>query len=225
MNLTDGTLIKVYNRGTSAVGLTTNKQEYTFPAMKDGIPSMDTVSFSEIEYANSRGNAFKTGALTFDDDVSDEIYKKLRIKRESLWLNDDIENAILNPTIETSKRILTISDLATINRIRSFMVQCINTKSNDISNRVIEIVNGRFNEILQGRMHSTIEVGDDVQTKHTSEVDELKAQIAKMEKMIAEMGKRNAAAAAETTVAEPTPSSATTKRKTTAKRKSVKAEE
>lgn len=225
MNLTDGTLIKVYNRGTSAVGLTTNKQEYLFPAMKDGIPSMDTVSFAEIEYANSRGNAFKTGALTFDDDVSDEIYSKLRIKRETLWFNDDIENAVLNPTVETSKRILAITDIATINRVRSFMVQCVNERKSDVSNRIIEIINGRFNEILQGRIHSAIEVNDDVSSKNVSEVDELKAQIARMEKMIAEMSKKGNTEVTNTVTASPLPQETPTKRKTAAKRKTAKAEE
>ena len=71
--------ITVLNYNECYVISPASTRTYTFEPADEGIPTLDTLPFSDIEFVNSHSNAFRTGLLFFKEDQQEEIYKELKI--------------------------------------------------------------------------------------------------------------------------------------------------
>ena len=182
--------IRVYSELPFQINLVGQHREYVFPASTDGEPSMNFVDWSDIEYAHSRGNLFSNGLLIFDESEREEIYQELRIKdwKNKVWFDKDIVDAIENPTLDKMQRIIDIKDILTFERIRGKVVYYTNNNKN-ISQKVVSIVNARYRELTSGITVSkiTIRPTDVEKTVSADEVEDLKKQLAHMQKLMEQM--------------------------------------
>ena len=182
--------IRVFNECPFQVNLVGQRREYIFPPCMDGEPTMNFVDFDEIEYAHSRWNTFRIGLLTFNEEDQEGMYEALGIKnwRDTVWFNKDIEDTIMNPTMEKMQRIINIREMIALERVRGMMVRFINEKR-DVSQNVIRIVNARFRELNANNLTSKIVLqANEIEAKPVMEdVNELKRQNAEMQKMMKEL--------------------------------------
>ena len=128
--------ISVLNYNSFAVVISTKTEGFLVPAMTNGVPSSIPLSYQEIEYINTSSNAFKTGTLRFEVDIEEEMYKSLRIVNwKDILTNKQIEDMLINPTMEGLQRIVDIQDVNYFERIRGIFVGLKNSNEYDISTR------------------------------------------------------------------------------------------
>ena len=184
--------IRVFNECPFSVNLVGQRRDYIFPPATDGEPTMNFVDFDEIEYAHSRGKVFSIGLLTFAEEDREGMYAALGIKdwQNKVWTNNEIEDIIMHPSMDKMQKVIDIRDIISLERVRGMMVRFMNEKR-DISQNVINIVNARFRELNAGNYNTNIEIrpADVEQKVSSSEVDELKKQIAEMKALMANMAK------------------------------------
>ena len=77
-----------------------NNKGYTFEPGNVNEPCVIPVPPEEIQYMNSVCNAFKNGVLRFRPEEQEEIFNALGIKGDSVLFIEDIDDAIINPTVE-----------------------------------------------------------------------------------------------------------------------------
>ena len=190
MSIRDKNDIRVYNECPFQVNLVGQRRDYIFPPCEDGEPTMNFVNFDEIEYAHSRGKLFTIGLLFFDEAEQEKLYEALGIKdwQKKIWRNSEIEDAIMNPTLEKMQRIIDVKDMITLERIRGMMVRFVNEKR-DVSQNVINVINTRFKELNSGNTTSKIELrASDVEKRVSAdEVDALKKQLEETQKLMLQM--------------------------------------
>lgn len=184
--------IRVFNECPFSVNLVGQRRDYIFPPATDGEPTMNFVDFDEIEYAHSRGKVFSIGLLTFAEEDREGMYAALGIKdwQSKVWTNEEIEDIIMHPSMDKMQKVIDIRDIISLERVRGMMVRFMNEKR-DISQNVINIINARFRELNAGNYNTNIEIrpADVEQKVSSSEVDELKKQIAEMKALMANMAK------------------------------------
>lgn len=191
--------IRVYNECPFQVNLVGQRREYIFPPCMDGEPTMNFVDFDEIEYAHSRWNSFKIGLLTFNEEDREGMYEALGIKnwKDTVWFDKDIEDIILNPTLEKMQRVIDIKEMITLERVRGMMVKFVNEKR-DISQNVINVINARFKELNSGNTSSKIVIRQsDVERSSAAsseEVNDLRRQLDAMKELMAKMMAQNSSA-------------------------------
>jgi len=184
--------IVVLNYNEFKVIAPTSTRTYKLEPAQDGVPTLDNLPFSDIEYINSHSNAFRTGLLFFKKEQQEEIYKELKIfDWENILTNKDIENILLHPTIEGLQKIIDITDDVTFERVRGLLIKIKNSNEFDLSHRVIRLVEDRHKELQRRITKSQIEIrqrdATNPNTINSEEVDSLKSQLAEMQKMMAEM--------------------------------------
>lgn len=169
-------------------------REFEFDPATNGIPSMMPMSFTDIEFANGRNpDMFVTGLLMFAEADRDEIYDALNFPnwRERIWTEESIVDALLRPNVEKMQRILAVRDILTIERIRGAMLRLVNGNAQAPINKVIELVNERWQEILRGQRNTRIEVSlPQSAIKEDSEKAALAAQNAELSEKMREMEKQ-----------------------------------
>lgn len=187
--LADRNNINVYYYGHSYLALEANGHKFEFYGATDDTPTMNTMSFTDIEFANSRSPVFYTGQLVFGENEREEMFLALGKPnwKETYWSEEDIENVLLRPTVESLNRMLRIRDIHTIERIRGRMTKLKNTALQRPSERVITLVNIRFDEILSGKMVSskTVTTADAGITPAMEENKVLKEQLTKQQEEFA----------------------------------------
>ena len=223
INIRDRNNIQVLNHNPSFVSVRGASREYGFEGAKDGVPSIIPMPFSDIEFAHSRNpNLFATGILTFKESEREEVYSVLNISnwKDTIWTEENIENALLYPTKAKMERICTVKDILTIERIRGRMMHLCNAGIRRPIENVINVVNGRWKEIQHGQRVSTLAIF--LPEERDEEKNTLKMQNARLEQEMEEMKKMLAAlmAAQQPTTPDPTPAPAEAeeKPKTTRKR-------
>lgn len=189
--------INVLNYNENSVFVDSSKEHYTFNASRDGkTPSVVPMSLSELQYIASNTEIIVTGWLTFDDDVKEEIFKELRIANwKDILSNQDIEDILKNPTLEGLQKIVDIDNQTYFDRVRITLFKLTNDGV-DISNKVVRIVNQRYDELRKRQRRSSIVLTkkdsqsyatpDDVKALSDQNAS-LQAQIEEMKKMMAQM--------------------------------------
>lgn len=115
------------------------------------MPSVDYLSFAEINYINGISDCFRTGLVRFDDNDKEEIYRTLNIANwENILTNNEIKEILLNPTIEGLQKIIDITNVSIFDRVKTIFVSLKENTDNDISNRVIKIMETREQEFKRG---------------------------------------------------------------------------
>lgn len=159
MQITDQTIVNVYNYADNPVSLPTHIKPdgYWFESAIDDTPSMIPISFSEIRVANSQSQVFREGKLRFDKAIEASIYEALKIKDwENILTLKEIEDTILNPTQEKLEKIINITSISAFDRVRGVLVRLQNSGQYDISQRVIDAINYRYQELYRNKRKTEI---------------------------------------------------------------------
>lgn len=197
-------LIDVLSYETCSVGIKTKERNMIFDP-SDGItPFIVPLTMAEVQYVNSTCNHIKNGILTFNDADKEEVFKELRnMDWENIKSAKEIEDMLLNPTLEKLQWIISVQDNQLFERIRGIMIGLENGGA-DITTKVRNIMKKRFEEFRVGRVKITDIVlrPKDVEKKVDSEVDSLKAQLEEMKAMMATLMANKASESAPVAVAE-----------------------
>ena len=202
MSIKENVSIAVLNYNESNICIPTNISTHILPPAVDGVPSVDYLSFAEINYVNGISDCFRTGLVQFEDKDKEEIYSALHFSDwKNIITNAEIKDILLNPTIEGLQKIIGVTNKSVFDRIRTIFVGLKENPDNDISNRVIKIMETRENEFKRGIYKSQIILKPkDASEKAISkdEIDAIKEQnamlmnqLADMQKMLASMQKEN----------------------------------
>lgn len=193
MSIKENVSIPVYNYNESNICIPTNISTHILPPAVDGVPSVDYLSFAEINYINGISDCFRTGLVRFDDNDKEEIYSALGFADwKNILTNDEIRDILLNPTIEGLQRIIDVTNASIFDRIRTIFVSLKENTDNDISNRVIKIMETRELEFKRGIYKTQIVLKPkDVSEKAVSndEINAIKEQNAMLMEQLAEMQK------------------------------------
>ena len=202
MSIKENVSIAVLNYNESNICIPTNISTHILPPAVDGVPSVDYLSFAEINYVNGISDCFRTGLVQFEDKDKEEIYSALHFSDwKNIITNAEIKDILLNPTIEGLQKIIGVTNKSVFDRIRTIFVGLKENPDNDISNRVIKIMETRENEFKREIYKSQIILKPkDASEKAISkdEIDAIKEQnamlmnqLAEMQKMLASMQKEN----------------------------------
>ena len=202
MSIKENVSIAVLNYNESNICIPTNISTHILPPAVDGVPSVDYLSYAEINYVNGISDCFRTGLVQFEDKDKEEIYSALHFSDwKNIITNAEIKDILLNPTIEGLQKIIGVTNKSVFDRIRTIFVGLKENPDNDISNRVIKIMETRENEFKRGIYKSQIILKPkDASEKAISkdEIDAIKEQnamlmnqLAEMQKMLASMQKEN----------------------------------
>ena len=184
----------VYKYNNSYVYAVSNIQTYEFIPAKDEIPTVCYISFPEIVYINSISDCFRTGLLMFSEEMQEEAYKEIQFADwKSIITNQQIKDTLLNPTKDGLEKLISITNESIFNRVKSILVELKNSNADDISNRVIKVIDARWNEIRRGIFKSQIHINfkNDNVTNNSDkvELEDVKSQNAMLLKEIADMKK------------------------------------
>lgn len=182
--ITPQTIITVYNenKGKIYCESLSNRFGYVFDAMQDNIPFEIPMPFSDIKYINSRSAVFRDGLLRIEPDLEDEVFKFMGVahRSENFIEIDEIKDIILSPTTEKLERILKVTSVVTMDKVRNILVELNNSDEYFIAEAVYRVVNVRYNELCAGKRKSDIImkpkkneklVNDDIKEEQSSTED------------------------------------------------------
>lgn len=182
--------VTLLNYNPFIVSVPTETRTYMLdPCYDYDVPTLVNVSFSDVEYVNSRSNAFRTGLLFFKPEQQEELYKELSIfDWKNIITNKEIENILMNPSMEGLQKILDIKDEITFERVYCILVHLENSNV-DLSNRVIKVIDARQKEFKRGKIKTEIVLQERVtkSVNMTDDVDSLKKQNETMAKQLENM--------------------------------------
>lgn len=183
----DNEQIIVYSDSLNNLYITTqfNPNGYELTAVSDyNNPPFISLNYSEIRVLNNSSNAVRVGKVRFDKEVEADIYESLGITdwKEILTLQE-IEDIVKSPThsADVYEKLRDIKDRDYFERIRSIAVALKNTDSYDISARLLNFIEQRFEEFSKGVVNSTIKIKQNTSTQPANTVSQdefntLKAQ-------------------------------------------------
>lgn len=152
MSIANDTMIKVYNYEESPCFMPSKiyTEGIKIEAGSEDNPSIELISYIDIELENSKADTFRTGRLVFEKDKEDEIYKKLNIHdRENILTENKIRKMLLNDDTSNLIKISKIESMSLITRIKDTMVKML-VSMETISPKIISVVNERYEEKIYG---------------------------------------------------------------------------
>lgn len=180
-----------YNENRVSVEVAPNRS-YSFEPSQDGkTPTVIPMTIDEIRYANN-SSAFRNGTLFFDKSKEEDVYKELNIDNwKDILTNSDIEDIILHPSFDGLQKLVGIKDTAAFERVRAVFHKLKQDGSHDVSVRVAQIINTRYKELLNRKIHTSIQLTkkDIPEVMRNEEMDEIKAQNAAMKEQVEQMQK------------------------------------
>ena len=168
--------ITVYNYNDFYVSIQTDIRTYMLEPCRDKIPTMTTLLFSEITYVNSISSVFRTGMLVIDKKDRKAVFEELNISEKGILYNNEIEDIILNPTMEKLQKIIEITDDSVFERIRNRLIHLKNVGKYDISHRVIKIIEVRQAELKLGNYKSQITLRQEMNYGNSSDSNVVELQ-------------------------------------------------
>lgn len=177
----DKEMVRVYNRGRCGVALSLQDRSVLLQGTLDpDYPTMETFTLKELEYVNTHSPVIRNGMIEFNENEREEIYSALRCKdwRDTCIFEKEINDMLINPSLDIMQKILNVKDMPTIDRIYAHMEALIANNSVDVSNRVQMVVKGRRKELTNGLASSKIRVTPKKPEAQTFTEDEVKAMIA-----------------------------------------------
>ena len=168
-----------------------NGKGYTFEPGSVEEPCVIPIPPEEIMYMNSTCSAFKNGVLRFRPEEQNEVFKAIGVKGDDVLFVEDIDEAILNPTVENLQRMIDIKDGAQFERIRGRFYRMTNA-GEDLSTKVKRLIDERYKELRAGKRNSELYV-----VPATKPVDNVQAELEAAKSQLAEMQKQMQAALAQ----------------------------
>ena len=184
--------INLLNYNENIVVVSTKHDSYAIePAINSKTPTILPLNLDEILYVNGNSAAFKSGILRFQEDIEQEMYEDyLKIPNwKDLLTICEMEDIILNPTMDKLLRLVNIKDTITFDRLRGVFTRLKNATNSDISMRVENIINARSDELRRGIRNTEIVIKpkDAISMVQTDEVSALKEQNNVLQKQMAQM--------------------------------------
>jgi len=193
MTIDTNKIINVLNYNANPVAIKTHIKEYLCnPAEDNDHPSINPLSFSEVEFLNSNSNAFTIGILRFPTEIEADVYDALRVVEwENILTNQDIEDIILHPSVKGLTKFVQIKNTSLFERIRGIFFSLKNSDQYDISTRVEKIINTRYKELVNKQVKSNILLSakDTNPAIPNEEVNALKEQNKNMQSQMESMQK------------------------------------
>lgn len=186
----DKEMVRVYNHGRCSVALGLQDRSVLIRGTDDpNYPTMETFTLKELEYVNTHSPVIRVGMVEFDKAEREEIYDALHCKdwRETCVFDSEINDMLINPSLETMQKVLAVKDMPTIDRIYAHMEALIAHNTVDVSNRVQTVVKGRRKELTNGVMTSRIQVTPKKPDVQTFTQEDVAAMVA--EQVAAQMSK------------------------------------
>ena len=186
----------ILNPCSSPVAISTRDDSFIVPGGTKDAPGSLPFSIDEIIQINAGSPVFKTGCLYFEEEYEADIYNELRIRNwKDILREEDVEDIILNPTIEKLQKVLDIESDFYFERLYGIYIGMKNANY-AIPANVQTVFSMRHKEFKNGKRKSGI-VLTKKESAESSEVAELKEKLKKMEQMMARL------AAVKEAVAEP----------------------
>lgn len=175
--------ITVINQTPMKVYAQTKGELYEFEPFESE-QNIKDLTIDEIDYLNKNTFLFKEGYLTVEDSIKDEVFTAIGLKNyQDIISREEIIDAIEYPTNEKIQRLINIESLSAFRRVRVELVGLLSI-TNDISNRIISIINQRYDELSMIQIKSNIVISvptkSKAETKLINEIAELKAQMAEL---------------------------------------------
>lgn len=192
----DKDMVRVYNRGRCGVALGLQDRSVLLRGTLDSnYPTMETFTLKELEYVNTHTPVIRNGMIEFNESEREEIYSALRCKdwRDTCIFENDINDMLINPSLEIMQKILSVKDMPTIDRIYAHMEALIAHNAVDVSNRVQMVVRERRKELTNGTLTSKIRVTPKQPEAQTFTQEDLEAMVAA--KVAEQMSKMSATTA------------------------------
>lgn len=165
-------------------------------AASDGVtPTRELFTLEEIEYINDHSPVFRLGMLEFSESEQDDLNSMLHIDPHKCLYERDIDALLLQADKSALERIIAINDAQTIGRVRGHAAML----SAKISNRVVDVVNYRYNEIRAGQRNSKIVVEKMPQHKEDlrdQQMAQMQKEMEAMRQMLAQFMQSGIAASA-----------------------------
>lgn len=157
MSLMDKKFIDVLNYNDNVIVVpTTGGRSYKFNPGTTEDPFIYPIAPEDIRFINSNCNVFKNGTLRFHEDEAEEIYTELGIKNyDEMLFTEDIDDMLLNPTMDNMNKIINISDSGQFERVRGRYYYLINNDYS-VEVKVGKIIDERYKELRDGKRHTNI---------------------------------------------------------------------
>lgn len=183
--------IRIENHNPFNLCVRSNLRDYILsPISEDGTPTIEYLTLEELLWIDSNTNAIRTGLITINDDDRKAVFKEMKFEDgDEILTNSEIENILVNPSVEGLKRIISVTNASVFDRVYSVFVGLKEGGSVDISNRVINLMNERYKEFKRGQnvSHITIERTDTEKPISQDKAKELEAQNASLKDEISEL--------------------------------------
>ena len=152
--------IKIENHNPFNLSIRSNLRDYILsPVSEDGTPTVEYLTLEEIIWVDSNTNAIRTGLITINEDDREEVFREIKFEDgDKIITNKDVENILLNPSVDGLSKIIEITDASTFDRVYAVFVGLKEGGSVDISNRVINLMNERYKEFKRGQNVSHIKI-------------------------------------------------------------------
>lgn len=186
----------VLNYSASPVGISTKYDSFLVPGGSLESPGSLPLTFDEIAVVNSKSPVFKIGLLRFDPEYEAELYEALSVPGwKEILTEEQIQDALTNPTMESSQKILDIENDAYFERVRGVMIGLRNAGV-DIPGKIERMIEQRRLELVRRQRKTEIKLVPNEPEKPApsqKEFDDMKAQLAAMQEMMAKLMGNSAA--------------------------------
>lgn len=176
----------LFNNSPSKVIVGLRDNTVVIDGASDGVPSSFPFTMSELQYINNKCTIIKNGTLRPAENQKEYIYNALRISNWSeILTNEQIEDYILNPSVERIDTLLNIKDTAYYNRVYGIFISLRNANA-PITANVARIIKGRNSELRDGKRDTEFSVRPkDTQPKNNSDdIEQLRAKVTMLEKLL-----------------------------------------
>lgn len=112
-------------------------------------PFEKMLTWEEIQHANIMSDVFKSGRLEFLEADQEELYEELEINADNVLTAQEVFDTVQNPTKEKLEKVVEVTSLNTIDLFRGLAISMRNLGNEDVSNRVLAVLNKRRDEIYK----------------------------------------------------------------------------
>lgn len=183
--------IRIENYNPFNLCVRSNLRDYILsPISEDGTPTIEYLTLEELLWIDSNTNAIRTGLITINEADRKTVFKEMKFEDgDKILTNADVEDILVNPSVEGLKRIIDVTDSSIFDRIYTVFTGLKEGGSVDVSNRVINLMNERYKEFKRGQnvSHITIEKKDTETPISQDKAKELEAQNASLKDEISEL--------------------------------------
>lgn len=118
-------------------------------------PFKKSFTFEQIQYVNIMCDVFKTGRLEFEKKDQVELFEELDILGDSYIGAIEMLDIVNVPTKAKLDKVISLKTLNEIDLFRGIVVSMRNMDNEEISNRVLKVVNKRRDELYRNPTEAT----------------------------------------------------------------------